>query len=192
MENIENNMSGLDNLKQQYDLLKEQFDQQQIINDRLMKSAIQSKNQYFRNYRKKMIISYPIACVFAIWFLWHLYGSVMLWPCIILGIMMVIGFIVELHITRHLGNTQVENKDLLTLSQQATQAGKKYLIYNVAFSIAFFGLLIFTPINTLYSLPKLLLAVGIVVILNIIICVNFNRRCNDLVKQINDNLGEEN
>ena len=38
MENTENNnLSELDQLKAQYETLKEQLDQQEIVNDRLMK-----------------------------------------------------------------------------------------------------------------------------------------------------------
>ena len=41
MENQNNhNLSELDQLKAQYETLKEQFDQQEIVNDRLMKSSI--------------------------------------------------------------------------------------------------------------------------------------------------------
>ena len=41
MENQNNNnLSELDQLKAQYETLKQQFDQQEIVNDRLMKSSI--------------------------------------------------------------------------------------------------------------------------------------------------------
>ena len=47
MENNENNkLSELDQLKAQYEILKQQFDQQEIVNDRLMKSSIKKKCEF--------------------------------------------------------------------------------------------------------------------------------------------------
>ena len=43
MENNEkNNLNELEQLKAQYETLKQQFDQQETVNDRLMKTAIKN------------------------------------------------------------------------------------------------------------------------------------------------------
>ena len=53
MENNDNNnLSELDQLKAQYETLKQQFDKQEIINDRLMKSSIKRNVDFFTRYRK--------------------------------------------------------------------------------------------------------------------------------------------
>ena len=62
MENNENNnLNELDQLKAQYETLKQQFDQQEIVNDRLMKSSIRSNVDFYMRYRWKQYILYPIA-----------------------------------------------------------------------------------------------------------------------------------
>lgn len=48
MENNENNnLNELGQLKAQYETLKQQFDQQEIVNDRLMKSSIKSNVDFY-------------------------------------------------------------------------------------------------------------------------------------------------
>ena len=46
-----NNLSELDQLKAQYETLKQQFDQQEIVNDRLMKSSIKNSVNFYKRYR---------------------------------------------------------------------------------------------------------------------------------------------
>ena len=61
MENQENNnLSELDQLKAQYEMLKQQFDQQEIVNDRLMKSSIKRNVDFYMRYRWKQYILYPV------------------------------------------------------------------------------------------------------------------------------------
>ena len=61
MENHENNnLNELDQLKAQFETLKEQLDKQEIVNDRLMKSAIQTDADFFMKNRKMIMIGYPI------------------------------------------------------------------------------------------------------------------------------------
>ena len=56
-----NNLSELDQLKAQYETLKQQFDQQEIVNDRLMKSSIKSNVDFYMRYRWKQYLLYPVA-----------------------------------------------------------------------------------------------------------------------------------
>ena len=64
MENQENNnQNELDLLKAQYEELKQRFEQQEIVNERLMKSTIQDNANYFSRYRKTVMIAYPILAV---------------------------------------------------------------------------------------------------------------------------------
>ena len=67
MENQNNNnFSELDQLKAQYETLKEQFDQQEIVNDRLMKSSIKHSADFYGRYRRMQIILYPLAAIIGI------------------------------------------------------------------------------------------------------------------------------
>ena len=102
MENQENNnMSELDQLKAQYETLKQQFDQQEIINDRLMKSSIKHSTDFYKRYRWTQIILYPLAAFFGLLFIkWHQGGNISLslfWLSYC-----VVCFAVELWITRNI------------------------------------------------------------------------------------------
>ena len=64
MENQNNNnFYELDQLKAQYETLKEQLDQQEIVNDRLMKSSIKHSADFYGRYRRMQIILYPLAAI---------------------------------------------------------------------------------------------------------------------------------
>ena len=58
MEN--NNLNELEQLKAQYETLKQQFDQQEIVNERLMKSSIKNNVDFYMRYRWKQYILYPV------------------------------------------------------------------------------------------------------------------------------------
>ena len=60
-KNDNNKLNELDQLKAQYETLKQQFDQQEIVNDRLMKSSIKNNVNFFMRYRWKQYILYPVA-----------------------------------------------------------------------------------------------------------------------------------
>ena len=61
MKNQENNnLSELDQLKAQYETLKQQFDQQEIVNDRLMKSSIKHSTDFYKRYRWLQVVLYPL------------------------------------------------------------------------------------------------------------------------------------
>lgn len=193
MEDIENKMSELDDLKQQYATLKEQFDHQQIVNDNLMKSAIRSKTKYFRRYRKEVIFVYPIITAFIIWFLWHHVGAIALGPSIALVIFMAACTFFELRITRHVGHRQVENNDLLTLSRQTAQANKNYLIYIMVFLmflVPWFLYVVWKLMGnhdlTNNDIPRFLLMALLTAIISVICVVKFIREGNGVLKQIEE------
>lgn len=193
MENIENNMSELDDLKTQYATLKDQFDQQQIVNSNLMKSAIRTKTKFFRRYRKEIIFVYPAITLFVCWFLWHSLGAVALWPCIATALFMAACTFIELRITRHVGDSKVENKDLLTLSRDAAQASKSFLIYIITFLALLMVLFVFITwviwkntagVLTDNLIPRVLLAMLIAAVYVAICCVKFVKEGNGVMKQV--------
>ena len=77
MENNENNnLSELDQLKAQYETLKQQFDQQEIVNDRLMKSSIKHSTDFYKRYRWLQVVAYPLVAFLGLVFInWYLVGN---------------------------------------------------------------------------------------------------------------------
>ena len=119
MENQENNnLSELEQLKAQYETLKEQFDQQEILNDRLMKSSIKRSTDFYKRYRTIQFIVYPLMVIIGLLTIKWRFGNILslrlFWVAFC-----VICFVVELWMTRMVRFKTLENNDLLTLSNHA-------------------------------------------------------------------------
>ena len=144
MENNENNnLNELDQLKAQYETLKQQFDQQEIVNDRLMKSSIRNNVNFFMRYRWKQYILYPLAILVGLLFIkWKFHGNLSLMLFWITYSLVCFAF--ELWMLRKLHIKTLENNDLLTLSNQARRFKK-----------------LFTLLTILCAVPMLILSVGL-------------------------------
>lgn len=144
MENQENNnLSELDQLKAQYETLKQQFDQQEIVNDRLMKSSIKRNVDFYMRYRWRQYILYPIAVLGGLlitkWEFGNNLSLRLFWIAYCL-----VGFAVEIWMLRKLHVKTVENNDLLTLSNQARSFKMFYTLFTI-----------------LSAVPMLILSVGL-------------------------------
>ena len=131
MENQENNnMSELDQLKAQYETLKQQFDQQEIVNDRLMKSSIKRNVDFYMRYRWKQYILYPIAVLSGLLVIkWEFGNNLSLrlfWMAYCL-----VSFAIEIWMLRKLHVKTLENNDLLTLSNQARGFKKLFSAFTI-------------------------------------------------------------
>ena len=130
-----NNLSELDQLKAQYETLKQQFDQQEIVNDRLMKSSIKHSVDFYKRYRWKQIILYPLMVVFGLLIIKWLFANHLslrlFWVsfCIIC-------FVVELWMTKMVQFKSIENTNLLTLSSHARAFKKLYAIYVLSYAVS--------------------------------------------------------
>ena len=197
MENNENNnLSELNQLKAQYETLKEQFDQQEIVNDRLMKSVIQASTGFFGKYRKSIIIVYPIFAILGFAFFAHFgyawslgFGFVLL---------MAISTLVELWLTRNVRQQVVENSDLFTLSKNMQKLKTGYAIYVVLllivaflFSALFSFFTIITPHAAsvgpavIYRFLWTVCISGVAMLLMaILIYYYFASHCNNVLRQI--------
>ena len=193
MENQENNnLNELDQLKAQYETLKQQFDQQEIVNDRLMKTAIQTNIDYFTRNRKVAMIVYPILAV-----LMYIYFEVIGFRAfgIILVLLIAICTFVELWLTRNTRQNVVDNSDLLTLSRNMQKLKTGYSIYvaiwlfvcfvfGTAFTFQYVtrqgldGASFTNVIWALVFMGLLLLVFGIVAYRN------FVGHCNNVIRQI--------
>ena len=144
MENNENNnLSELDQLKAQYETLKQQFDQQEIVNDRLMKSSIRSNVNFYMRYRWKQYLLYPVALLCGLlitkWEFGNNLSLRLFWMSYCL-----VSFAIEMWMLRKLHVKTLENNDLLTLSNQARRFKKLFTLFTI-----------------LSAVPMLILSVGL-------------------------------
>lgn len=193
MENNEkNNLNELEQLKAQYETLKQQFDQQEIVNDRLIKTAIQTNIDFFARNRKVAMIIYPILAV-----LMYIYFEAIGFRAfgISLALLIAICTCVELWLTRNTRQNVVDNSDLLTLSRNMQKLKTGYSIYVViwlfvcfvfgaAFTFkyvarqGFDGVSFMNVIWVLGFLGLLILVFGIVAYRT------FVGHCNNIIRQI--------
>jgi len=135
MENQENNnLSELDQLKAQYEELKQQFNQQEIVNERLMKSSIKNSANFYSRYRRTQIILYPIFAIlglFAIKFYQHYYLNDSLSLSLLWLSFCSVCFAIELWLTRKLRVRSLENTDLLTLANNARSFKRLFSIFTL-------------------------------------------------------------
>ena len=197
MDNQNNhNLSELDRLKAQYETLKQQFDQQEIVNDRLMKSVIHASTSFFGKYRKSIIIGYPILAVLGFAFFAHFGYALSLGFCFVL--LMVISTLVELWLTRNMRQQVVENSDLLTLSKNMQKLKTGYAIYVVLLMVVgllFMALFCFFTIITphaasvgpavIYRFLWTVCISGVAMLLMaILVYYYFASHCNNVLRQI--------
>lgn len=194
MENQNNNnLSELDQLKAQYETLKEQFDQQEIVNDRLMKSSIKRSTDFYGRYRRTQIILYPIFAIIGIVCVKCFQGNHLSLSLFWLSFCSVC-FAIELWLTRELKSKELENNDLLTLSHQARNFKKLFslftaLNYSTAMIIAF-GLVI-ARMGKDINLPNFgAVILSFLALLVVFALVGFyeirykTRACDDIIRQI--------
>lgn len=189
MEN--NNLNELEQLKAQYETLKEQLDQQEIVNDRLMKSSVKHSADFYKRYRWLQVISYPfLAFLGLVFFNWYLDGSFsakVFWVTFCLA-----GLIIELLLTRKLQLKTLENEDLLTLSNHARgfkRLFSLFLILNYSTVMIVVGGFLMSKIGEgVANLGVAMLLLGIVMVFVIIVGiweVRFKTRpCDEIVRQL--------
>ena len=190
-KNDNNNLSELDQLKAQYETLKQQFDQQEILNDRLMKSSIRSNVNFYMRYRWKQYILYPVGILVGLLTIkWKFSGNLSLmlfWITYCL-----VCFIFEIWMLRKLHIKTLENNDLLTLSNQARGFKKLYssfaILGAVPMLILFVGLFAHAGYDHLPSLRSVLIvfcaALLIFVSVGILDIRHKTKPCDEIIRQI--------
>ena len=194
MENQENNnLSELDQLKAQYETLKQQFDQQEIVNDRLMKSSIKRSTDFYKRYRTIQFIVYPLMVIIGLltikWLFDNNLSLKLFWVAFC-----VICFVVELWMTKMVRFKTLENNDLLTLSNHARSFKKLYAIYVVSYVISIIilvsGFLIMETGSgsTLPNWRVFLLVLFFVLVLVVLVGIAEirykTRPCDEIIRQI--------
>ena len=191
MENQNNNnLSELDQLKAQYETLKQQFDQQEIVNDRLMKASIRHSTDFYKRYRWTQIILYPLAAIIGLLCIKCFQGNNLSLTLFWLSYCAAC-FAVELWITRNIHTKSLENSDLLTLSNHARTYKKHFSLFIVLYSIPAVILVLgalFVNIGHLPNLGSVLVTLGVVLLLTLcIVIVEFRyktRPCDEIIGQI--------
>lgn len=191
MENNENNnLSELDQLKAQYETLKQQFDQQEIVNERLMKSAVKHSVDFYKRYQWLQVVSFPLVAFLGLIFInWYLDGNPsakVFWLTFCLA-----GLIIELLLTKKLQLKMLENGDLLTLSNHARSFKRLfslYLILNYSVLMIAVGGFFMSMIGKYLSFDGTILLFGVVLTAVIIVGiyeVRFKTRpCDEIVRQM--------
>lgn len=189
MEN--NNLNELEQLKTQYETLKEQFDQQEIVNDRLMKSSIKSNVDFYRRYRWRQYILYPLGILVALPAIqWKFDGNLsmmLFWIAYLL-----VSFVFEIWMLRKLQVKTLENNDLLTLSNQARGFKKLYATFSILSAVPIFilfvGVFTHSSYDHLPSLGSLLtsffVSLVIYVVCGVIGIRHMTRPCDEIIRQI--------
>ncbi len=199
MENQENNnLNELDQLKAQYEELKQRFEQQEIVNERLMKSTIHDNAKYFSRYRKTVMIAYPILAILGFAYFTFL-GELLPFGLAFL-LLMVFSIAFELWLTRNVKRQAMENADLLTLSKNMQKLKSGYAVYTVSImSLGFVFVLVHILKNKGYLTSAIaeysmtpnynaiwsICFVGLLLLTFAILAYrNFVGHCNDVIRQI--------
>lgn len=199
MENQENNnLNELDQLKAQYEELKQRFEQQEIVNERLMKSTIQDNANYFSRYRKTVMIAYTILAVLGFAYFTFL-GELLPFGLSFL-LLMVFSIVFGLWLTRNVKRQAMENADLLTLSKNMQKLKSGYAVYTVfIMALGFMFVLVHILKNKGYLTSAIaeynmvpnynaiwsICFVGLLLLTFAILAYrNFVGHCNDVIRQI--------
>ena len=191
MENNENNnLSELDQLKAQYETLKQQFDQQEIINDRLMKSSIKRSTDFYKRYQTIQFMVYPLMVIVGLLTIKWLFGNNLslrlFWVAFC-----VICFVAELWMTKMVLFKTLENNDLLTLSNHARSFKKLYAIFVVSYVIPIIIIVvgwIISEIGINFSFENSIIAFCFVLVFSVVVAwaeVRYKTRpCDEIIRQI--------
>ena len=191
MENNENNnLSELDQLKAQYETLKQQFDQQEIVNERLMKSSIKQGTDFYRRNRMRSIIMCPLAAIFGLlgiklWFGNNLSLS-LFWVAFMFTCL-----VIELVWTRKFQRKTLENDDLLVLSHTARSFKKLFSVFtvlNYSTGLILVCGLLMSLVGENYSGKPMMLTFLAVVVGMIVLGISEirykTRPCDEIIRQI--------
>lgn len=191
MENNENNnLNELDQLKAQYETLKQQFDQQEIVNDRLMKSSIKHSTDFYRRNRMRSIIMCPLAAIFGLlgiklWFGNNLSLS-LFWVAFMLTCL-----VIELVLTRKFQRKTLGNDDLLVLSHTARSFKKLFSVFtvlNYSTGLILVCGLLMSLVGTNYNGGAMMLTFLAVVVGMIVLGISEvrykTRPCDEIIRQI--------
>lgn len=191
MENNDNNnLSELDQLKAQYETLKQQFDQQEIVNERLMKSSIKQGTDFYRRNRMRSIIMCPLAAIFGLlgiklWFGNNLSLS-LFWVAFMFTCL-----VIELVLTRKFQRKTLENDDLLVLSHTARSFKKLFSVFtvlNYSTGLILVCGLLMSLVGENYSGKPMMLTFLAVVVGMIVLGISEirykTRPCDEIIRQI--------
>ena len=191
MENNDNNnLSELDQLKAQYETLKQQFDQQEIVNDRLMKSSIKHSTDFYKRYQTIQFMVYPLMVIVGLltikWLFCNSLSMSLFWVTFC-----VICFVAELWMTKMVRFKTLENNDLLTLSNHARSFKKLYAIFVVSYVIPIIIIVvgwIVSEIGINFSFENSIIAFCFVLVFSVVVAwaeVRYKTRpCDEIIRQI--------
>lgn len=189
MEN--NNLNELEQLKVQYEALKEQLDQQEIVNDRLMKSAINHSVGFYKRYRWTQVVLYPLVALLGVLIINGEWGGSLpakvFWAAFCATCL-----VIELLLTRKLHVKTLENDDLLTLANRARGFKKLFATFTILnYStgiILTLGLLLTWIGNGVPNLGVVTVVFGIAIVIFVVLGtaeIRYKTKpCDEIINQI--------
>lgn len=194
MENQENNQQfELEQLKAQFATLQQQFDRQQIVNDKLMKSSIKQNLSFYKRYQWVEIIGYLVGAVLGLlcirWTLNNDLGMKLFWVSFC-----TVCLAIERLLYRKIKVKSFENNDLLTFLECARNTKKLFSSYIAMSSsvgiIIIFGFFL-SSLGKEHGLPNLwtVLAASALIIA-FFVCVGIinvryvTKPCDEIIRQI--------
>ncbi len=182
----------LEQMRQDYADLKEQFDKQQIINEKLMEKAFKSDIRWLAFDRKSLpVIGVALIIVLVSFSIWR--G--LLWRySISLSTVGIISVLVMLRIYKNLSLDTLFGEDILTATQKVKRFKQQYLWGTVFCWVAVLGILgVFSP--TIYRIwspsgkaVSVFVMLGISIVILAIICVYFYKRlmqaCDKILERL--------
>ena len=200
MENQENNnLSELDQLKAQYETLKQQFDQQEIVNDRLMKSSIKRNVDFFMRYRWRQYILYPIAVLGGLLITKWVFGNNLSLRLFWIAYYLV-SFAIEIWMLRKLHVKTIENNDLLTLFDQARSFKMFFTLFTILSAVPMLiltvGLFAHAGYDHFPGFARFLIVLCVMLVVFVGVGVmsirTVTRPCDEIIQQIEDSETTEN
>ena len=186
MEN--NNLNELEQLKAQYETLKQQFDQQEIVNERLMRATIHSKLGFIEKNRLLIAIILPTAYILGFFSINKWWGDdLSIWLFWILFLPILVFF--DMFLTKKFSRKMLENSDLQTISKNLKSYKRIYKLFNILnYATVFF-------ISVCFLLFFLNIEFSDVMVFILAMFINFavilffenrfiSKRCDNVINQI--------
>ena len=182
----------LDQMRQDYAVLKERFDKQQIINDRLMEKAFKSDVRWLSADRRISLIAAALGIPFII--VIFIIKHVAWWFPVVTSIFLVIDLWALLRLYKNLSKETLYEEDILSATKKVKrfkQQYQRFFFVSIASALALIGAYAPTVYHS-WSSPeqglKMLLLLGLIVVTLCVMGYLFYKRlmkaCDSIIDQL--------
>ena len=182
----------LDQMRQDYAVLKERFDKQQIINDRLMEKAFKSDVRWLSADQRISLIAAALGIPFII--VISIIKHVAWWFPVVTSIFLVIDLWALLRLYKNLSKETLYEEDILSATKKVKrfkQQYQRFFFVSIASALALIGAYAPTVYHS-WSSPeqglKMLLLLGLIVVTLCVLGYLFYKRlmkaCDSIIDQL--------